>query len=70
MVEKAGRPARLVEVKASATYRPSAFSTIDKFGDTMQVDVDGRFVVYAGGESMQTAHGSVVGLPDIGRIVC
>ena len=70
VVEKGGRPARLVEVKASATYKASALSTIDKLGDAMQVGVDGRFVVYGSDEMMETTRGTVVGLTDVGRIAC
>ena len=70
VVEKGGRPAQLVEVKASATYKASALSTIDKLGDAMQVGVDGRFVVYGGDETMETTRGTVVGLTDVDRIAC
>ena len=70
VVEKGGKPARLVEVKASATYKPKMFSTLDKLGDAMEVGADGRFVVYGGDESFETAHGSVIGLPDVEGLVC
>ncbi len=70
IVEKGGQPARIIEVKSSATYKPDAFSVIDKLGDTMGVKTDERFVVYGGQEAFETHHGSVIGLGDLGRLVC
>ncbi len=70
VVEKGGRPVRIVEVKASATYKPAALSAIDKIGERMQVAAGGRFVVYGGDEAIETGRGSVIGLGEIDRLVC
>ena len=70
IVEKGGQPARVIEVKSSATYKPDAFSVIDKLGDTMGMKTNERFVVYGGHEAFETRHGSVIGLGDLGRLVC
>lgn len=70
IVEKGGQPRRIIEVKSSATYRPDAFSVIDKLGDAMGVETGERFVVYGGSEAFETRHGSVIGLADLGRLVC
>lgn len=70
IVEKGGQPARIIEIKSSATYKPNAFSVIDKLGDTMDVETGGRFVVYGGGETLETRHGTAIGLADLGRLVC
>lgn len=69
IIEKGGRPWRAVEVKSSATYRPSYFSVLDKLGDSMELSPRDRYVVYGGLESFETRHGQVVGLADVGRLV-
>jgi uncharacterized protein len=70
IIEKGGRPRRAIEVKSSATYKASAFGAIDRLADDMGLGLEERFVVYGGSEPIETSHGTVVGLADLGRLVC
>lgn len=69
IIERGGRPWRAIEVKSSATYRPSYFSVLDRLGDAMGLAPSDRYVVYGGQESFETRHGRVIGLADVGSLV-
>ena len=69
IVEKGGEPQYAIEVKSSATYRSSAFKTLEDIAPAMGLDPQRRFVVYGGDESFETKHGQVLGLADLNKLV-
>lgn len=68
VLEKAGRPQSVIEVKSSATYKPKAFTVLDKVGSLFEVPEKNRFVVYGGDDSFETRHGNVLGLNSLSQI--
>ncbi|NMN02411.1 ATP-binding protein [Bifidobacterium panos] len=69
IIEKGGEPQYAIEVKSSATYRSSAFKTLEDIAPAMGLDPQRRFVVYGGDESFETKHGQVLGLADLNKLV-
>lgn len=69
IIEKGGKPLYAIEVKSSATYRPSAFENLEDLAPIMGVDADHRFVVYGGDESFPTRHGRVLDFSSLGDFV-
>lgn len=67
IVDKAGTIQRAVEVKASSTYDPKSFSTLDKLGDELGIPVSAREVVYSGDLSLETKHGLVRAFADLSK---
>lgn len=69
ILEKGGKPLYAIEVKSSATYRPSAFKNLEDLAPIMGVETDHRFVVYGGDESFPTKHGTVLDFGSLGDLV-
>lgn len=57
LIEKGGAIQRAIEMKASSTYRPKFFATLDGLGDMLGVPPEAREVVYTGTEIVETKHG-------------
>ena len=69
IIEKGGSPRYAVEVKSSATYRPTAFNVLERIAPILGIPRERRFLVYGGDESFATRHGNILGLSDVGRLV-
>ena len=59
LTEKGGSIQRAIEIKASATYNPKFFGTLDVLGESLGIPPEAREVVYSGDDSMETRHGLV-----------
>lgn len=57
IVEKGGSIQRAIEIKASATYSPKFFATLDVLGDVLDIPSEAREVVYSGADTLETRHG-------------
>lgn len=68
VVEHGGRVARLVEIKASATYNPRFFSGLARVGEALSVPPERRCVVYSGDASQQMPAGELLALADAHRL--
>ncbi|KAA8825981.1 ATP-binding protein [Bifidobacterium reuteri] len=69
IIERGGRPQYAIEVKSSSTYRPKSFENLEDLAPLMGVDPQHRFIVYGGSEAIDTRHGHVIGINDVGRLV-
>lgn len=69
IIEKAGRIRYLVEIKASSTYDPHAFATLDSLGELMGCDASQKVLVYGGDDSFMTRHGRVIGVRQLHELV-
>ena len=69
IIEKGGKPLHAIEVKSSATYRPSAFENLEDLAPIMGMDTDHRFVVYGCAESFPTRHGTVLDFSSLGDLI-
>ena len=65
IVEKGGSIQRAIEIKASATYSPKFFATLDVLGDVLGVLPEAREVVYSGTDTLKTRHGVVRSFADL-----
>nr|WP_236034565.1 DUF4143 domain-containing protein [Bifidobacterium saguinibicoloris] len=65
IIEKGGRIRYLVEIKASSTYAPHAFATLDSLAEIMGCDASQKILVYGGDDSFMTRHGRVI---DVSRL--
>lgn len=68
-IGRGDRPLYAIEVKSSATYRPSAFENLEDLAPIMGVDTDHRFVVYGGSESFPTRHGKVLDFDSLEALI-
>ncbi len=57
-----------VEIKATRTYRPSAFAHLDALGADLGLETDARWLVYGGAEVLETRHGTALPFAELGRI--
>lgn len=48
--------------KASATYAPKYFDSLEKVGSLLEVPEDSQYVIYGGSEVLETRHGHVLSL--------
>lgn len=55
--------------KASATYAPKYFDSLEKVGSLLEVPEDSRYVIYGGSEVLETRHGHVLSLREAHRLV-
>lgn len=55
--------------KASATYAPKYFDSLEKVGSLLEVPEDSRYVIYSGSEVLETRHGHVLSLREAHRLV-
>ena len=55
--------------KASATYAPKYFDSLEKVGSLLEVPEDSRYVIYGGSEVLETRHGHVLSLCEAHRLV-
>ena len=69
IIERGGQPQYAIEVKSSSTYRPKSFENLENLAPLMGVDPQHRFIVYGGDEAIDTRHGHVIGINDVGRLV-
>lgn len=58
-----------VAQKASATYAPKYFDSLEKVGSLLEVPEDLRYVIYGGSEVLETRHGHVLSLCEAHRLV-
>lgn len=65
LIEKSGTLQRAIEVKASSTFHPKFFSTLNHLGDTLDIPMKAREVVYSGDESISTKHGTLRAFADL-----
>ena len=65
LIEKGGALQRAIEVKASSTFHPKFFSTLNHLGDAFDIPVEAREVVYSGNESITTKHGTLRAFADL-----
>lgn len=68
-IGRGDRPLYTIEVKSSATYRPSAFENLEDLAPIMGVDTDHQFVVYGGIESFPTRHGKVLDFDSLEALI-
>ena len=55
--------------KASATYAPKYFDSLEKVGSLLGVPEDSQYVIYGGSEVLETRHGHVLSLREAHRLV-
>ncbi|MBQ9058046.1 MAG: hypothetical protein IJ125_02555 [Atopobiaceae bacterium] len=68
MIEKGVELAWAIEVKASATYTPKFFKSLDREANALDVPIERRVVVYAGEETFETSHGLVCAFSDLRKL--
>ncbi|MCC8072161.1 MAG: ATP-binding protein [Bacteroidales bacterium] len=60
LVDYTGGTLRPYEIKSGATFNPSFFKNLTKWGEMASVDTSERTVVYTGEQSLQTSHGQLL----------
>lgn len=69
IIEKAGQIRHLIEIKASSTYDPHAFATLDSLAELMGCDTEQKVLVYGGDDTFMTRHGRVIGVRQLHELV-
>ncbi len=67
LIDENGMLSQAWEIKSSATYKPSQFSTLESVASLANLPPEHRSVVYAGNDSFETKHGTVMTLADIDK---
>lgn len=55
--------------KASPTYAPKYFDSLEKVGSLLEVPEDSQYVIYGGSEVLETRHGHMLSLREAHRLV-